>query len=101
MTKDQIISKYKTHILENGQEPTSVYALAKALKTTEKAIYEHFNSFQQMESEVWKDTFKKTIESIRQEKSKILYQRNFASSIISFFNQFKCGYFASYYGTNS
>ncbi|MFN3588657.1 MAG: TetR family transcriptional regulator C-terminal domain-containing protein [Spirosomataceae bacterium] len=68
MTKDQIISKYKIHILENGQQPASIYSLAKALKTTEKAIYEHFNSFQQMESEVWKDTFKKTIENIRQEE---------------------------------
>lgn len=67
MTKDQIISKYKIHVLENGHEPASMYALAKSLKITEKAIYEHFNSFQQMESEVWKDTFKKTIDAIRQE----------------------------------
>lgn len=65
--EDKIRKAYITHILEHGEEPASIYKFAKTLKMTEKDFYEHYNSFAQIEKDIWKSYFVETIIEIQKE----------------------------------
>lgn len=70
MTPDKhtLVAAYKLYVLENGKQPESVYAFAKKLEMQESEFYDHFNSFVQIESYLWKQTVLDTIEKIQQEE---------------------------------
>lgn len=62
---DQKIKEaYINHILENGARPASIFKFVKDLKIKEELFYDHFNSFDNVEKEVWSDIFGSTIQAI-------------------------------------
>lgn len=62
--QEKIREAYIEHVLTNGRRPESIYAFAKKLKITEEAFYEEYNSFVQIESDIWKAFVVQTIVSI-------------------------------------
>ncbi|MEQ9424788.1 MAG: TetR family transcriptional regulator C-terminal domain-containing protein [Cyclobacteriaceae bacterium] len=57
----KIRREYMKYRLENGTDPTSIYSFAtQNLKIEESQFYEHYNSFLNIESGIWLDTFKTT-----------------------------------------
>lgn len=54
MDKTEFIKKaYIEYLLTTGQTPASVFVFAKNLDMTEAEFYEQYNSFEQLESDVW------------------------------------------------
>ena len=51
-------------VLTKGQNPASVFAFAKDLKSTEAEFYQHFNSFRSLERSIWSDWLKETVDTI-------------------------------------
>jgi len=50
---DKIRKSYTEYVLENGTPPPSVFQFAKKQKMTEAEFYEHYNSFDAIEADVW------------------------------------------------
>lgn len=58
MDKAEFLRKaYVEYLLTNGQRPPSVFLFAKKLKMTEPEFYESYNSFEQLEGDVWLQFF--------------------------------------------
>jgi AcrR family transcriptional regulator len=58
MDKTEIIRKaYIEYVLTTGQRPASVFLFAKKLKLSEAEFYEYYNSFEQLEGQVWLQFF--------------------------------------------
>ncbi|MEM7603224.1 MAG: hypothetical protein AAF357_17665 [Verrucomicrobiota bacterium] len=66
MDHDHVIGKYIHTILEKGHEPASVYAFAKELEVSEREFFEHFASFDALESVIWKRSVTDTIHAVEQ-----------------------------------
>lgn len=64
ISKDQFKQAYTEHVLLHGTNPVSVFAFAKALKTSEADFYKYFNSFKAMELAIWSDWLDETIEAL-------------------------------------
>lgn len=65
---DKIKEKYIAYVLENGTEPESIYKFAKSLKIKEEEFYEKYNSFKQIQNDIWKEYFTETIMMIQKEE---------------------------------
>jgi len=52
-TLEKIRKSYTDYVLENGHQPTSVFAFAKKLKLSEAEFYTHYGSFDAIEADVW------------------------------------------------
>lgn len=69
ITKQDILSKYMNHVLEQGQEPKSVYAFSKELEMEEKEFYQFYSSFDQIASDVYIVFYEETIKLMMSEIS--------------------------------
>lgn len=56
-TQETIQSSYVNYVLENGKPPVSVYAFAKQLGMSETDFYQHYNSFEALEQDIWLGLF--------------------------------------------
>lgn len=65
MKENQIIEKYKEHILEEGKPPASVFRFAKSLDLSEREFFEHFASFEAIEAVIWKNLVTASVSAIR------------------------------------
>tara|TARA_B100001093_G_scaffold223682_1_gene214362 strand:- start:56309 stop:56953 length:645 start_codon:yes stop_codon:yes gene_type:complete len=65
MDRREIMGRYQHYVLEHGKPPPSVYAFAKELGIEERELFEHFGSFESLESSLWEETVRETIESVR------------------------------------
>ena len=61
---EKIKQAYIEFFLENGIHPPSVYSFAKKLKMKEVEFYDHYNSFELLESDIWLGFLKETITKI-------------------------------------
>jgi hypothetical protein len=68
MTQEKIRQAYTEYLLENGEQPASVYAFCKKLKIKEVDFYEEYSSFPQIESEIWKAIFQEARASAEKEE---------------------------------
>jgi hypothetical protein len=66
--KQKIQNAYIEYVLENGSKPASVFTFMKKLKLQEREFYEYFNSFELLESGIWKSIIENTIEKIQSEE---------------------------------
>lgn len=64
---EKIKHAYIEYFLENGTQPASVYAFTKKLKMNESEFYDHFNSFELLESAIWLGFFEETKKKIEAE----------------------------------
>ena len=55
---------YMEFFLENGTQPPSIYSFTKKLKMKEVEFYDHYNSFELLESDIWLGFLKETIVKI-------------------------------------
>ena len=61
---EKIKQAYIEFFLENGTAPASVFSFTKKLKMKEIEFYDHYNSFELLESDIWLGFFKETITKI-------------------------------------
>lgn len=65
---EKIKQAYIEYFLENGTQPPSVFAFTKKLKMKESEFYEHYNSFELLESAIWLGFFNETKSKIESEE---------------------------------
>lgn len=53
----KIKNEYMAYLLEHGKDPSSVYQFAQQLTIDEEKFYDHFNSFEGIQQEIWQDFF--------------------------------------------
>lgn len=56
------------YVLEHGTQPASIFKFVRDLKIKEDVFYEHFNSFENVEKEVWLGMLTQTLETIQSEE---------------------------------
>jgi hypothetical protein len=56
-TKEHLQQSYIIYVLEHGRQPVSVFAFTKQLGMAETDFYAQFNSFENLEQQVWEDLF--------------------------------------------
>lgn len=54
MNKEEILERYSNYLLDNGEEPKSIYAFAKELGMQEEEFYNYFSGFKLMNAELLK-----------------------------------------------
>lgn len=64
VTKQQIISWYMDFVLENNEQPKSVYLFSKSNGFEEAKFYEFFNSFESLEKAVFSAFFENTLKAL-------------------------------------
>jgi hypothetical protein len=62
--ENKIIDAYMNYVLENGEQPASVYAFAKKLKIKEGEFYQYFSSFEAIENDFAMKKFHSIIETL-------------------------------------
>ena len=67
-TAKQFKDAYIDYVLTHNEEPKSVYAFAKKLKTTETLFYDHYTSFASIEKHIWLDFTSETISTIKEQE---------------------------------
>ena len=61
ITSNDIITWYMEYVLENDQQPKSIFSFAKANNFEEASFYEHFGSFEAIEKGIFKVFFENSI----------------------------------------
>lgn len=69
---EKIRKSFIEYTLENEKKPT-VYLLCKKNKIKENEFYEHFNSIENIESEIWKDFFEESKTKIESDDTYVNY----------------------------
>lgn len=80
---EKIQKAYIDYVLDKGEKPASVYGFAKKLKMSEGEFYDHYNSFEQLESEIWVVFFKETKQKIESES--IFEQYSVREKVLAFY----------------
>ncbi len=68
VTRELIISGFMDHVLKNGEKPKSVFMFCEAMNIHEPDFYNLFNSFEQIEREIYATLLSKTIETLEIEE---------------------------------
>lgn len=82
-TKEQLQQSYITYVLEHGRRPVSVFAFAKQLGMAETEFYAHFNSFDNLEQQIWKDLFERARK--RTETQEVFEQYSVREKLLSLY----------------
>jgi len=69
ISKDKLQSAYMEHVLLHGHVPKSVFAFAKQLKIQEAEFYQHYNSFNSLEGDIWKSWFAATVDVLYKDEA--------------------------------
>jgi Tetracyclin repressor-like, C-terminal domain len=70
---EKIKNAFIESCLEEGRYPVSVFSFMKKLKLKEGDFYEHFNSFESLESQIWNGFLNDTIKKITSDEIYITY----------------------------
>lgn len=65
MTASDIIAAYIRFKLTHGKTPASVYLFMQESQQSESLFYEHFNSFEVLEKEIWNNFFHQCLERLQ------------------------------------
>lgn len=68
-----IIKEYLKYVLEQGEQPASVYKFSKTIGLTENEFYQFFNSFNALEKHIWRNFFEETLKRIESEEIYLQY----------------------------
>lgn len=82
-TKEQLQHSYIIYVLEHGRQPVSVFAFTKQLGMAETEFYAHFNSFENLEQQIWKDIFDKA--RLRTESQEVFEQYSVREKLLSLY----------------
>ena len=86
ISKTDIISLYMDHVLEQGEQPKSVYVFAKQNNFEESKFYEFFGSFDAIETNIFKAFFDNT--QLALEKSEDYASFEPRNKLLSFYYTF-------------
>ncbi|MEZ4803466.1 MAG: TetR family transcriptional regulator C-terminal domain-containing protein [Gelidibacter sp.] len=64
LSDKDLITFYMDYVLENGEQPKTIYAFAKANNFDESKFYDHFGSFEALEKSIFNVFFEHTIVSL-------------------------------------
>ncbi len=64
---EKIKKAYQAYVSAHGERPKSVYAFVEKEEFTEQEFYQHYNSFQALETDIWDEIFQKTLEKVQGE----------------------------------
>ena len=67
-TKEQILDGYIEYLLTEESKPLSIYKFCKTLKIDDQMFYEHFGSFDQVESYFWSQLINHTSSLVHEDK---------------------------------
>lgn len=62
LTAEQLLSDYGNHLLTHGEKPKNIFLFAQEHQFEEKDFYQFFSSFEQLEKEILKHFFEKSLE---------------------------------------
>lgn len=62
LTKNKLIELYMDYVLENGEEPGTIYQFSKINKFSETEFYKFFGSFEGLKKGIWEKFFEHTLE---------------------------------------
>ena len=82
-TKEQLQQSYITYVLEHGRQPVSIFAFTKQLGMAETDFYLHYNSFDNLEQQVWEDIFHKARQ--RTESQEVFEQYSVREKLLSLY----------------
>lgn len=68
MDKNHIRETYKVFLLENGKKPSSVFALCKLLNISESEFYNHYNSLEAIDKDIWLAIFESTVHQLENDE---------------------------------
>jgi hypothetical protein len=68
MDKNHIRETYKVFLLENGKIPSSVFALCKLLNISEGEFYDHYNSLEAIDKDIWLSIFESTLQHLENDE---------------------------------
>ncbi|CAN5439308.1 hypothetical protein BH23BAC1_BH23BAC1_15770 [soil metagenome] len=68
-----IVKEYLQYVLEQGEQPLSVYKFSKNIGLTENEFYQYFNSFMALEKQIWRNFFEETLTRIESEEIYLQY----------------------------
>lgn len=86
ITKDAIVSMYMEYVLEHSSNPSSVYKFAKINNFEETLFYEHFSSFEAIETGVFKSFYSNTMKLL--ELNEAFQNYNSRNKLLSFYFTF-------------
>ncbi|MHA7101679.1 TetR family transcriptional regulator C-terminal domain-containing protein [Roseivirga pacifica] len=66
--QEKIKAEFIAYVLEHEHKPASIFKFVKALKLKEEVFYQEFNSFENVEKQVWLDFFNETVEKLRSDE---------------------------------
>jgi AcrR family transcriptional regulator len=73
LTKDRLIEIYMDHVLENEEEPGTVYKFCKQHDITEAQFYNFFGSFEGLKKAIWEQFFIHSLEVMQKTKEYALF----------------------------
>jgi hypothetical protein len=86
ITELEIISKYMDQVLTDGKKPNSIYKFSKELHIDESDFYKFFSSFEHIESQVFTQFFKNSIQLLA--KNEEFHEFNAKDKLLSFYFTF-------------
>ncbi len=78
-----IQEKYWEHLLENGHAPASIFKFCKELELSEKEFYQHYSSFDSIQSGFWKVLVSQTQEALNNDEDYQAYDSR--GKLLAFF----------------
>lgn len=73
ITREKLMEMYMTHVLENEEEPGTVYKFCKQHNITEAQFYNHFGSFEGLKKGIWNRFFEHTLDVMQKSPEYALY----------------------------
>jgi len=86
ISNNDIISFYMDYVLEHGEQPKTVYTLAKANNFEEQNFYKHFGSFEAVEKHVFHVFFENSISILEKNEDYKTYDSR--NKLLSFYFTF-------------
>jgi len=81
--EEKIIKAYVEHVLEHGTRPASIFKFVKELKIKEEVFYESFNSFENIDKQIWLDLFQETINRLHTDE--VFEEYSVREKLLAFF----------------
>ncbi len=67
VTKERIQKSFQDYLLNEGKEPKTVRIFTNHQKISEDEFYQHFGSLKNIESSIWEDYYRKTLEVLHKD----------------------------------
>lgn len=81
--EEKIKEAYVNYVLEHGTKPPSIFKFVKELKIKEEVFYDSFNSFENVEKQLWLDLFQETVQRLHSDS--VFEEYSVREKLLAFF----------------